>query len=290
MSKAIDFLKGFWKRYTKARINQLASSLAFYSLTSVVPIVALGFWYLSSVGVTQRWLDLARYYIVSHLDFGSGERFVEIFDQITMESSGSSWGWVGLITFLYIAFALLISVGDALDQVLRTREIEIDLSRGMIKTMFRRFLFMIFLPLALGTSSFLMGWIKDDSWLNFIFNLEYFGSLFALPLPWTLDLIVFFLLYLYIPNVAVTPRQALRAALFSTPLYIAGKFGMSYYSTYALMTHKIYGAFAVVPLVMLWIYVAWIIVLAGALFIKEDARTMSRSPQGPKKNAATPSS
>ncbi len=123
-----------------------------------------------------------------------------------------------------------------------------------------------------------MGWIKNDSWLKYVFNIEYFGSFLALPLPWTLDLIVFVLLYLYVPNTKVAPWQAMRAALFSTPLYIAGKQAMGYYSAYALTTHKIYGAFAVVPLMMLWVYVAWVIVLSGALFIRENPSRMSQRP------------
>jgi len=278
MSKAIDFAHGFWKRYRKAKINTLASSLAFYSLTSILPMFTLGFWYLSTVGVTEKWLHIARGYIISHLDFGSGERVLEIFNKVTIETSGSSWGWVGLFTFLYIALTLLISVGDAIDHVVNASEIEMDLSHGTLRALGRRFLFMVFMPIALLASSLLMGWIKDDSWMKYVFNLQYVGSLLALPLPWSLDLLVFVLLYLYVPNRRVTAKQALRAALFSTPLYVGGKYAMGYYSAYALTTHKIYGAFAVVPLLMLWIYVAWLIVLTGALFIRETPRAMARTP------------
>jgi|GEM_PF-1287233 len=282
MSKVINFLKGFWRRYTKAKINVLASSLAFYTLTSVLPMFTLGFWYLTTIGVTERWINVARGYIISHLDFGSGEHVLDIFNKITVEGAGSSWGWVGLFTFLYIALTLLISVGDAIDQVVHTSEVEMDLSYGTLHTMGRRMIFMVFMPVALTVSSLLMAWIKNDSWMRHVFNLKYFGSFLALPLPWSLDLLVFVLLYLYVPNRKVTPKQALRGALFSTPLYIAGKHAMSYYSAYALTTHKIYGAFAVVPLLMLWIYVAWQIILTGALFIRENAQSMAHSASNPK--------
>lgn len=282
MSKAINFVRGFWSRYSKAKINVLASSLAFYTLTSVLPMLTLGFWYLTSAGVTEKWIHVARGYIISHLDFGSGEKVLDLFNRITVETTGSSWGWVGLFTFFYIAIMLLVSVGNAIDQVVNTSEIEMDLSHGTLKAIGRRFLFMIFMPIALTVSSLLMSWIKDDSWMKYLFNLNYVGSVLALPLPWSLDLLVFVLLYYYVPNRRVTVKQALRAALFSTPLYIAGKYAMGHYSAYALTTHKIYGAFAVIPLMMLWIYVAWLIVLTGALFIRENAQTMARSISGRK--------
>jgi membrane protein len=279
MSKPINFAKGFWKRFRGAKINVLASSLAFYTLTSVLPMLTLGFWYLSHVGVTEKWIHIARGYIISHLDFGSGEKVLDVFNRVTLETSGSSWGWVGLFTFLYIAFTLLISVGDAIDSVVNTTKLEMDLSHGAMKTMGRRALFMLFLPVALAISSILMGWIRYNSLLSYVFQLGYIGRMLAMPLPWTLDLIVFVLLYLYVPNTKVSPKQALRAALFSTPLYVGGKVAMSYYGAYALTTHKIYGAFAVIPLMMLWIYVAWMIVLTGALFIRETPAAMARSPQ-----------
>ncbi|MEO5667175.1 MAG: YihY/virulence factor BrkB family protein [Bdellovibrionota bacterium] len=288
MSKAINFVKGFWKRYRKAKINVLASSLAFYSLTSILPMFTLGFWYLTTVGVTEKWLHIARGYIVSHLDFGSGESVLDAFNKVTAASAGSSWGWIGLFTFFYIAIMLLISIGNALDHVVNASEIEMDLSHGTLMAIGRRFIFLVFMPIALLISSLLMSWIKDDSWMRYVFKLHYLGSFLALPLPWSLDLLVFVLLYLYVPNRKVTPRQALRAALFSTPLYIAGKHAMGYYSAYALTTHKIYGAFAVIPLMMLWIYVAWMIVLTGALFIRESAGTMARttSPASSPKSAS----
>jgi membrane protein len=282
MFKAISFVKGFWARYSKAKIAVLASSLAFYTLTSVLPMFTLGFWYLSSAGVTEKWIHMARGYIISHLDFGSGERVLDLFNRITVETTDSSWGWVGLFTFFYIAIMLLVSVGNAIDQVVNTSEIEMDLSHGTLKAIGRRVLFLIFMPVALTISTLLMSWIKDDSWLKHVFNLNYVGSVLALPLPWSLDLLVFVLLYYYVPNRRVTLKQALRGALFSTPLFIAGKYGMGYYSAYALTTHKIYGAFAVIPLMMLWIYVAWLIVLSGALFIRENAQMMARTTSGPK--------
>jgi membrane protein len=286
MSKAIDFFKGFWKRYSKARINSLAASLAFHSLLSLVPLITLGFWYLNNAGITQKWVDIARNWIFSHFDFAEGSRVLDIFNSLTTQTQSSSWGWIGLAIFIYTSINLLMSIGDALDQVLKAREVEINLSQGVIITLLRRLLFLILLPLVLILSSALMGWVRSDSWLKVLFEMDTVGRYFALPLPWSLDLLAFFLLYHYVPNTRVSPSQALRAALFATPFFILGKYAMSHYSAYALTTQKIYGAFAVIPMLMLWTYWAWIIVLGGALFVRENFDKMSRKPQ-PKKVTST---
>jgi len=256
----------------------LSASLAFHSLLSFVPLVSLGFWYLSHAGITQAWIGDARSWLISHLDFGSGSKVIDMFNSLTNVGQSSSWGWVGLGIFIYTLFSLLFSVGSALDQVLKAREVDLDkLTRGVLVTLFRRFLFLILLPLVLIVSSGIMGWIKNDSWIKNVFHFETVGSWLAVPLPWGLDFLAFFLLYHYVPNIRVSARQAMRGALFSTPLFILGKYGMGYYSAYALTTQKIYGAFAVVPLLMLWVNWAWMIVLSGALFIRETPQKMSES-------------
>lgn len=270
MSKLINMIRGFWLRFKKARIPSLSASLAFHSLLSFVPLVTLGFWYLSYAGITQYWIETAHKWLVSHLDFGSDSKVIEIFNTLTSTGQSYSWGWVGLGIFVYTLFSLLFSVGDALDQVLKAREIQLNnMTRGMWSTLFRRFLFLLLLPLVLAVSTAIMSWIKHDSFIKKVFEIEFVGSYLAMPLPWSLDLLAFFLLYHYVPNTFVPARQAFRAALFSTPLFILGKFGMAQYSTYALTTQKIYGAFAVIPLLMLWVNLAWMIVLSGALFIRE---------------------
>ena len=270
MSKAIKTLKKFFRLYKNSQISFLAAGLAFHTLLSMVPLLTLGFWYLSSAGITDFWIEQARSYLLSHLNVGSGEQVINLLNTVTQKTQESSWGWVGLGVFLYTCFNLLLSVGNALDNILQTKEVELDLSRGAIQTWIRRIIFLIVLPSFLGTSTALMAWLRKDSWLKQVFEIDFVGSWLAQPLPWTIDFFAFFLLYYYVPNTKITPKQAARAALFTTPLFILGKTGMSYYSSYALTTQKIYGAFAIAPIVMLWVYWAWTIVSTGVLLIKRD--------------------
>ena len=270
MSKAIKTAKKFFRLFQSAQISSLAASLAFHSLLSFIPLLTLGVWYLSSAGITEFWIQQARDYLLSHLNVGEGHNIVNIFNRITENAGASSWGWVGLVIFLYTSLNLLLSVGNAIDFILKAKEVELSLNRGAIQTWARRLIFLIVLPSFLGASSALMAWLKDDSWLTAIFQIETVGVWLAQPLPWCIDYFAFFLLYYYVPNSKISPRQAARAALFATPLFILGKFGMSYYSSYALTTQKIYGAFAIVPIIMLWVYWAWMIVLGGVLLIKRS--------------------
>ena len=272
MSKLILRAKGLYKLYQKAEISSLSASLAFHSLLSFIPILTLGLWYLSHAGFTELWLNQLKNYLVSHFQFTETAKVSEYLNLITQNVSASSWGWVGLFVFVYTTFNLLLSIGHALDYILKAREAELSLDRSALQTWSRRLLFLVLLPSFLIFSSSFMSWIREDSWIRVIFEFDTVGPWLARPIPWMIDFASFFLLYHYIPNTKVTARQAARASLFTTPLFILGKWGMGHYSAYALTTQKIYGAFAVVPLLMLWVYWAWIIILTGALLIKHSPK------------------
>lgn len=262
--------KKFIKLYRTAKIPFFAGALSFYTFLSIIPIVTLGVWYLASAGIAQTWINQIQSYILSRLAFSEDDKIASYFQLITDTASENSWGWIGLAVFLYTVLNLFLSIGDAIDHIIKAKAVEIDFSRGAIQTWLRRLLFLLLLPSFLVLSSSFTSWMREDSWIRHLFSFETVGPWLARPIPWTIDFTTFLLLYYYIPNSKVSLKQAARAALFVTPLFILGKWGMAQYSAYALTTQKIYGAFAVIPLVMLWVYWAWMIILCGALLIKRS--------------------
>lgn len=62
--------------------------------------------------------------------------------------------------------------------------------------------------------------------------------------------------------------EAIRAALIVAPVFELAKFFVSLYNRYAFTTQKVYGAFAVVPLFIIWVQLAWMILLTGALLVR----------------------
>lgn len=262
--------KKFIRLYRTAKIPFFAGALSFYTLLSIIPIVTLGVWYLASAGIAQTWINQVQSYIISRFAFSQDDQLISYIKLVTDNAGENSWGWIGLAVFLYTTLNLFLSIGDAIDHIIKAKAVEIDFTRGAIQTWLRRLLFLLILPSFLAFSSSFTSWMREDSWIRHIFSFETVGPWLARPIPWTIDFTTFLLLYYYIPNTKVTVRQAARAALFVTPLFILGKWGMAQYSAYALTTQKIYGAFAVVPLVMLWIYWAWMIILCGALLIKRS--------------------
>jgi len=272
-------VQGSWaltKRFFKGEVPLHAAALAYQTCLAVVPAFGIALWYLNYIGLTSSWIEQAKLFMFSHLNVGASTEFIDTFNKLTENVGGGSWGWVGLGLFIYTSFSLLLRIGDSLDNMLRTRTLELSLERGTRQMLVRRFTFLTLFPLVLAASLALMAWLREGSFLRFAFQLKGVGSLLALPIPYLMDAFAVFLVYLYVPNVRITWQQAAKAALIVAPIFNIGKWGMGLYARYALTNQKIYGALAVLPVFVLWIQVAWMIFLFGGL-IMDAERSQKKS-------------
>ena len=107
--------------------------------------------------------------------------------------------------------------------------------------------------------------------------------LLFLPLSATLDIIglaplalnhlpilclfvVFSCLYAFVPNAKVRAREALLGGLLTTLAFKMAFALFAWFSQY-FVYNVIYGALAVLPVFLLWLFLVWVIVLVGAIFV-----------------------
>ena len=97
--------------------------------------------------------------------------------------------------------------------------------------------------------------------------LEFFGPflLFLINLvPYVLIWVVFVLLYMVMPNTNVRIGSALIGAIIAGSVFILVQWGYIYFQVGVSRYNAIYGSFAALPLLLLWIRISWLIVLFGA--------------------------
>lgn len=272
MMKWIERLSLFLRRYRDAQIALRAAALAYHTLLGLVPMVGLVFWYLKEVGITERWLELVRKFVLAQLNVGSSEMFMEHFHTLTGSISGNSWGWVGMLLLAYTASTLVVRFGDSLDFIMGQKSsITLDIP-SRAKVFLKRTAVMLGLPLALTLSLAVGQWIRKDSLLHHLFDLEAVGPYFALIIPFAVDTLVFTAVYRLVPRRVVSTGQAFRAALIVAPVSELTRFLFGVYNSYAVSVHKIYGVLAVIPMFILWVQIAWMVILSGALIIDESRR------------------
>ena len=90
------------------------------------------------------------------------------------------------------------------------------------------------------------------------------GTWLLLWLVWCVGLIVW-ALYVVVPNYRVRRRHGLIGSLFATVMFEIAKRGFVYFVTHFANYKAIYGAVAALPVFLIWIYLSWTIILAGAV-------------------------
>jgi membrane protein len=189
----------------------------------------------------------------------------------------SRLGAVGLVAVLMSAVALMVTIERTLGQIWR-----IDRQRPLAQRVLLYWSAITLGPLFLGASLAITSYVVTAS--QDVVN--------VLPgiVRGLLDGVEFFLLvaclsglYFYVPNTRVQWRHALTAGfLVAGGIEIAKKLLAVYliqFPTYSV----IYGAFAAVPILLVWIYVTWVIVLLGAVIaasMPEVRRQHLRQPEG----------
>ncbi len=270
--------KLFYHRFRKSDIQSQSAALAFHTLLSIVPAIALIFWYLKHIGISQQWFNLTRNYLLSQLSASQDSMLIQHFDSLAAVTRSNSWGWVGLWIVFYTTWNLIRKFGASLDSILETSpEQDYILRRSFWKLLARRFLVIVILPVGLMISLVITHWIRKDSWLKFLFNIDMVGTYFALPIAWAVNIFAFFLIYHFVPKTHVSLKQALKAAIFAGLASELVKFLIGYLSARMVMMHRIYGIFVVIPLFMLWIQLAWMIILIGGLLIRFSGNQRRRS-------------
>ena len=245
-------------RFREDRMGLTASSLTFTTSIALVPFftVALAVFtafpmFSTLQGALQAWLikslipdDIARQ-VLGYLTQFSGQ--------------ASKLGGVGLAVLLATAIALILTIDRTLNSIWRVRQ-----PRPLAQRMLIYWTAITLGPLALAASLAVTSYVVSAS----------SGLVGALPISvrLVLDVAQFFLvaggmaaLYRYVPNTYVKWPHALVGGLFVAAGLEIGKKLLSLYLTAVPTYSMVYGAFAALPILLVWIYVSWIIVLMGAV-------------------------
>jgi membrane protein len=265
----LETLKTRFATYKSYEIPLKAAALSYHTVLSIVPAVGLIFWYLQKIGITEELARNLQDYILSNLNVSSSQNFVKTYTKLTAQVRGASWGFVGILVLIYTAYNLLTKTGNSIDSILEGKEAKWPDSKHYGFLILRRFSVMMGLPVAILCSSFLGALFRKGSWLNkLLLGQDYILPILSKPVPWVIDMFAFFVMYLLVPKKRIPSKEAFRAALFVTPIFEIARSAFTFYNTRAITSYKIYGTFAAIPMFLVWINFGWIIILSGALVIR----------------------
>ena len=256
-------LRGLWavmRDLHAGDLNLHAMSLVYTTILSIVPLLAVSFSVLKGFGVHEQ-LEVALMDALLPL----GEQGAEIGRRI-MEFVGNVkagvLGSLGLAFLLYTAVSLMQKIEHAFNVIWHVPE------ERPLTQRFSYYLSVILVgPVLIFSSLGISASLMSTEVVSTLSAIEPFGTLIGLVgllLPFLLVMAAFTFIYLFIPNTQVRITSALAGALVGGLLWnLAGWAFAAFVVTSAKYT-AIYSAFAALIVFMLWLYVAWLVLLVGA--------------------------
>jgi membrane protein len=114
-------------------------------------------------------------------------------------------------------------------------------------------------PIALGISFYITGYVA-----NIVSSNEYTSGLNILPyIPYLIIWGLFFLIFQIGANTKINPKASLISSFIISIIFSLSKNAFIYYVFYNKAYATMYGSFAIVMFLFLWIYVSWIIFIYG---------------------------
>lgn len=264
-----DFLKGLQKIWRITRASALgfweddcytkASTLTFYTLQSIVPFLAAALAIAKGFGFDA--------YLENLLTTTFAEQ-KEIFDyaiQIALTmlqfiSSGEIVG-IGVILLLWTNINLVGYIELTLNEIWK-----IKISRSFLVRM-KDFIFaVVVFPLILVASSSATLFVKAQIYSNAYFATvsQFLFHETTFFLPWVLSCFLFGALYFLIPNTKMRVLPRFIASILAGTTFQIWQMIFITLQVYIFSYSVVYGAFALLPLFLIWLQFSWIIALAGA--------------------------
>lgn len=245
----IHMFRDTWHHLKDAQLLQVAAALAYTTIFSIVPLLAVSFSVFKAFGGLEKLYGTIEPYILNYLAEGaSDEAMAKIRDFIGRIHAGAL-GAGGLVTLVLACMNILLSAENAINRVWRTQ-----VQRGLFQRVATYWMLITLGPVAL---SFAIGLATSgDIALNRILP-SGAGTV-------GIGVLFFFLIYKFVPNRKVHWVPALVSAIVTAGLSYCARLGYGLYTANVLTYHKIYGSLGAIPILLLWIYIMWVVILAGA--------------------------
>lgn len=244
------------EKFIADRCMMYASALAFSSMLSIVPFLAILFAILKALNIHNVLAPI----VLSNVAAGSHEVITRILHYISNTHVGSL-GMVGLVTLLLSVMATLDNVEDAFNQIW-------GLTKGKkVHHKLRDYLIIIFsIPLLVTLTITITTSLQHQGVVQWFFHLPVFGHLLLLLfrlVPYLSIWIALVCLYLFMPNTRVRVGSALAGGLVAGTIWQLAQWGYIHFQIGVSRYNAIYGSMALLPVFMVWILTSWVIVLAG---------------------------
>ena len=263
IQNAVDRCRYLLQRYQDDRCSEIAAALVYMSLFALVPLLTLVYSISTAIPTaTDIQAQLQQFLVDNLLPEASQDvaNYLTSFSEQAKNLTG-----VGIAILATTAVLMLRNVERAFNNIWRNRE-----NRNVVSSVLLYWAVLSLAPILIGLGIGIKAYLFAAA--HAVEGIDVLGVSSALLslLPFVLGILGVTALYMAVPNCAVPFRHAIFGGLFVAVTFTAAKALFTAAianSSYAL----IYGAFAAVPIFLLWLYITWTIILLGAIVVHSQA-------------------
>lgn len=246
--------------FTQGQLGLRAMGLAYTTLLSLVPLLAVIFSVLKGFGVHNRVEPLLLDALVPLGETGEiiGAQLIQFVENAQVAVLGT----LGLVLLMYTSVTLIQKIEEAFNYIWHVAQ-----PRSLANRFSHYLTVILIAPVLFLSASGFAGSIQTSAPFTSLLASAPFSGLLALVgwlLPYLILAAAFTFIYVSLPHTRVQFRPALAGALAATALWRITGWGFTFFMASSTHLTAIYSGFAIPILFMMWVHVAWLILLAGA--------------------------
>ena len=253
--QCLSVLSLIWQtvvRFESLERRRDAAALTYTTLFALVPVITVTYSIIRGMPSLQALGQQAHTDLLAYVMPEGSELISQYLVQFSEQAQQLTW--LGVVFLFATAILLLQTVEEQFNRIWR-----VEVARSAVQRFFR-----YWAVLSLGPVLFVVA--QGVSSLLASFTLFETGDVpwIAVLIPWLLTTAAVTFVYMLVPNCRVPGKDAVIAALLVATVFESGKFLFARIIGLFPSYQLIYGAFAAVPLFLMWVYLSWLVVLFGA--------------------------
>jgi membrane protein len=258
------------ENYRRIRSNLWASSISYYALLSIVPLLAIAFSIAKGLGADE--LIKNQILLNSPLQADALEKLLIFSEKLIISAKSGVIAGVGFIFLGWSVIKIFSLIERSFNEIWGIKR-----QRTLIRKFTDYFSIVIMFPFVLLLSNGIvttlqLHFIEKESPLAFIIQW----------IPYLLLISFFTMIYLIIPNTKVKFSHGLIAGIVIGILFQGLQLSMIKFQVILLNYNKIYGSFSIIPIFMIWQKIVWSIIILGAhlSFILQNSYKFGHTLEG----------
>lgn len=248
--------------FTRDKCSYRASALTFFTLLTIVPVLAMAFGIAKGFGLEALLEEQIRTQFIGQEEVMN--RILKLVRDLLSGTREEVVAGVGVAVLFLSVLRILINIENTMNIIWK-----VDKPRTIVRRITDYAALLVFAPILVAISSgstvYITSMVK-----RYTADSEIIGSftpILNFPikiLPYVTIWILLSFLYLVMPNQKVKLRPALVGGILAGTAYQVTQWGYINFQVGASNMNAIYGSFAALPLFLIWLQLSWVIVLFGA--------------------------